>query len=77
MIITALLFNLTACPTPLMVYRPGTTESELDKQTLVSGQKGCRKYYGTISCLKKLVKTGDRSYHAICFTPSDSNSIQF
>ena len=58
---------LNVCTVPKIEYKPGTyADTELDTAHLKSGQVGCVKYYGSGSCLVRLIKSGERSYQAVC-----------
>lgn len=61
---------LVSCPVPLVVLEDGLTFNRNDAKVIESVKKGCRKYYGKSSCLRKLIKKSNTNFYAICFTPS-------
>lgn len=56
------------CPEPTIeiVDEKGLTWTDEDDKVIPRAAAGCIRNYGKKSCLIKLTKTGERTYHAVC-----------
>lgn len=54
------------CTTQIILRNGTKFESPIDVENMVNAEEGCIRHYGHGSCLVKFIKTGDRSYYAIC-----------
>lgn len=60
------------CPNAVLSLENGTEESEEDLQQLVRSSERCRVKFGPTSCLKKLTKTAEHSWQAICIQSKEN-----
>lgn len=44
----------------------GLTWTEEDDKVILEAQSGCIQHYGKDSCLVRLIKSGEKSYRAVC-----------
>ncbi len=52
------------CKTKLVGFKEGLTEN--DEAALKTAKQRCKVYYPDAPCLKKFIKKGNQTYHAIC-----------